>query len=353
MQDMKSKRFFSVRRVLILIVAGLIVLWITSRSQETVLVEVINPEQQSLAITLSVSGEVAANHSADMGFNTTGKLIALSVAEGEAVRAGQVLAAVDSRQASESLNNAVIARNKAIAVADEITETYGEDITWGIGFYKLRQAQQAIEQAETQIAVYQSQLGYTQVTSPFDGIVLDTNKQPGEIIKITDTQPVVKIVDLASLYFTAQVDEEDIGLIQKGQKVNITLDAYEDKGYPGSVALIKRFTTTDPTGSKVIEVEISFDDRSNMPDIIGLSGDAEIMLENIPTSLTIPLESVQYDNGHPYVYLVVKNTVHQQNVELGKDNDELVQIIQGLEPDDIIVFDSNAPLEEGTSIKIR
>ena len=340
------------RLIVVIMVVGT-VLVILNRKNQPLDVSMIKPTQQSFAISIMASGELMAHNTADLKPVGTGKVASLLVKSGDVVQKGQVLGAINTVEAGSNLQNAIMARDKAIAAADEIRETYGENITWGAGYYRLKQAQKAIEQSQTQITIFSQQLGDRSLVAPFDGVVLDTAKVPGEIASTGDASPLVKLADLNSLYFKVQIDEEDIGKVREGQVVLIDLDGFPEGEYQGSVQIIKKYTVKDETGASVIEAEIDFGDKNRPPTIIGLSGDAEIILDKVPEGLTLPIESIRYDEGTPFVYTLEKNRVVKTKIELGRESEDLVQVTQGLSDQAQVIMDDSKEIKDGKRVVVK
>lgn len=339
-----------------LVAIGLVVLmflYFWQKARQPLEVTVVSPVSQAFTISISAPGELKADRMADLKPLGTGKLVSLNVAAGDTVEVGQVLGAVNAVEANNNLQNAVLARDTAIAAADEIRETYGEDISWGIGYYRLKQADKAIKQTETQINVYSQQLNDKVFTAPFAGVVLDTSKLPGEVASITDTKPLLKLADLSSLYFALQVDEEDLGKVKLEQEVLIELDGLPEVKIPAKISRLSNYTVQDATGAKVIEARAAITDASKLPKIIGLSGDGEIIMEKVPEILTLPLDAVRYDNGSPYVFLVENNKISKFEVILGKENEDVVALETTIPPDVLIVQDNNKDIKVGKRVKIR
>ena len=94
---------------------------------------------------------------------------------------------------------------------------------------QVRAAQAALELAKIQ-------LGHTELRSPFKGIVTSRNAEPGEVV--TAGREVISISDLSEVDLKIFVDETEIGRVKPGQKVDVKIDTFADKTYPGKVTFI-------------------------------------------------------------------------------------------------------------------
>lgn len=138
-----------------------------------------------------------------------------------------------------------------------------------------------LTQADSDIAVSQAKLdrAMTQrekalVRSPLDGVVVQIWTHPGERINY---QGIVKIVDMSQLGVLADIDETDLGRAVLGGKANISFNG-SNATYKGTISRIapavKRIQQIDPlrssaTDSRVIQIEISFDDLAKVPPVVG------------------------------------------------------------------------------------
>ena len=108
---------------------------------------------------------------------------------------------------------------------------------------KIEAAEQDVAAARAQVAaakaaldVAQIQLGHTELKAPYTGIVLSRNVEPGEVV--TPSQEVLTISDLSRVDLKVFVEETEIGKIAPGRPVDVKIDTFPDKTYPGRVAYV-------------------------------------------------------------------------------------------------------------------
>lgn len=108
---------------------------------------------------------------------------------------------------------------------------------------KIDAARRDIETADAQIEVARAamnqaiiQLDYTQMRSPQDGVVTSRNVEPGETV--TAGRELITISDLKRVDLKIYVEQTQIGKVKPGQKVNVSVDSYPGKNFPGTVAFI-------------------------------------------------------------------------------------------------------------------
>jgi HlyD family secretion protein len=90
--------------------------------------------------------------------------------------------------------------------------------------------------ATAALDVAQIQLGHTELKAPYTGIVLSRNVEPGEVV--TPSQEVLTISDLSRVDLKVFVEETEIGKIAPGRAVDVKIDTFPDKTYPGRVAYV-------------------------------------------------------------------------------------------------------------------
>lgn len=140
-----------------------------------------------------------------------------------------------------------------------------------------------VTKAQAQVAITQSQINDTVVTSPIDGVVLVKSAEIGEVLAAGTT--VVSIGDIDHPWLRAYISETDLGRVKLGQPVQLSTDSYPGKTYPGHVSFIsseaeftpKQIQTKEERVKLVYRIKIDVDNqrhelKSNMP------VDAEIQL---------------------------------------------------------------------------
>jgi HlyD family secretion protein len=149
---------------------------------------------------------------------------------------------------------------------------------------------------------------------------------------------VATLPDLSSMISKTFVNEIDVSKIKTGQKVNITIDAFPEKRYAGTVSYVANIGEKLPnTDDKVFEVQIKIDgsDPSLRP---SMTTGNKIVINTFRDALYIPTECVQAGiDSIPYVY---SKNGNKRIVLLGQSNEKNVIIEKGLEPGTILYLNS-------------
>ncbi|MCR5538479.1 MAG: HlyD family efflux transporter periplasmic adaptor subunit [Lachnospiraceae bacterium] len=137
---------------------------------------------------------------------------------------------------------------------------------------------------------------------------------------------------------TLSVDEADILSVHEGQQATITLDAFADRTFEGTVTRVSQ-TSSSQGGSAKYTVEITFDRDENM--LIGMSASAEIFVANAENVLTIPMLALQQYGEQTFVYTAVDedgNLTGETEITTGVSDGTLVEVVDGLEEGDTVYY---------------
>ena len=100
----------------------------------------------------------------------------------------------------------------------------------------IERARAQLQQAKEKMLLAKTRLEYATLASPMSGIVLSDNVEPGEYV--VPGTPVVTVADLMNVYLRAYIDESDLGRVKIGQSVDVKTDTYPDKIYKGHISFI-------------------------------------------------------------------------------------------------------------------
>lgn len=170
----------------------------------------------------------------------------------------------------------------------------------------------------------------TYLTAPYDLVISSVNV-PSTKSKCTSSN-YIELSNLTTLQTTISVSESQIGSIAKGQDVEITLTADEEKTYTGKVTKIDEIGNYSASGT-TFSVVIEFENDGNIK--LGMSLSCTIILEEAKEVICVPIEAVSEDNGEEYVNKINEDeSVVKTVVETGIADDSYVQILSGLNEND-------------------
>ncbi len=206
----------------------------------------------------------------------------------------------------------------------------------------VRNAQLNVQQAQASFASAQAALDQTKLVAPVDGIITAVNGKIGEYPGSGsgsgsgsggNSSPafIVLMGASSSMQIVVPADEADIGSVKVGQAVDITLSAFTDKHFKGSVAQV---APTGKTTNNVttFDVTISADNKDNLMKA-GMSANVAILIDQKQNVLMVPSEAVHGSGAGKTVLLPPAAGSKQpvsQSVEIGLDDGTNAEVISGL-----------------------
>ena len=314
------------RKALIaLVVLGLVAAVVVSRRPRGTLVDTTRVERrETFRSYVTASGEIVAKQYADIGASVMGRVVSLSVKEGDKVRTGQILARLDPIRATtdvEAAQAGVKALGEDLKAAEAKLVEAGltaERNTTLIDQGLLPRAQgdaskasldaasaqfdairSRTEQANAQLRGVRDSLSKTSVVAPIDGIVTRLQVREGEMVVIgLQNQPgttLMRLVGTSGLNAELKVAEADALRLKVGQTARVTLDALQGREFAGVVSEIGASSlppvSAQAASAREFRVVISLDqnDGTLRP---GISCDAEILVAEKSGVLVAPLQAV-------------------------------------------------------------
>jgi HlyD family secretion protein len=246
---MKRKKWlFIVGGVIVL--AVFVVLALKSSAVKKIDVTVERASRGELTSVVTATGKVKAQADVEISADVMGRIEQMPVKEGNIVKSGQLLLQIDSRsremdvaQVRGALQSAQSALETARITLDRERQLFEKKLS---SQAQLDIAQNTYDQAQAQVQINQAtldraldQLEKTTIRAPMSGIITKLNSEVGENVVIgTMNAPgtvIMTISDLSAIEIEAEVDETDIAAVKLGQDVKISLDAFPDTTFKGSV----------------------------------------------------------------------------------------------------------------------
>ncbi len=294
------------------------------------------------------TGVVEAIDYARFGATVAGRVTALLVDEGDAVRRGDVLARLDDRQPIAKLDDARARLRMAEAdiARDETLLSRGV-----VAVQALERAQQERDQASAAVTLLARQLEDYTIASPLDGVVMKRNVEPGETVA-ADTV-LFEISSTARRRVAADVDERDIAGVRMGASIAAHADGFPDEAFPAKVTNIRR---QGDTSSRTFRVEADLPADTKL--MIGMTVDVDIVTGERPNALLAPTSAVGHGPseggrpGAPYVVVVEQGRARHAPVKTGAVGAAKTEIVSGLADEATIVRDNPDRLKDGESVRV-
>jgi RND family efflux transporter MFP subunit len=218
-----------------------------------------------------------------------------------------------------------------------------------------------VRSSRARIQWAEAQIEYTNIRSPFEGLVISKDAEVGETVAPaifggTSTRgSVVTIVDPNTLEVEADINESSIGRITPGLQAEITLDALGNERLAGET---RKIVPTADRQKATVKVKVKFNqiDPRILPDMsakVTFIQKAEPSATGQSSRVTIPKSAVLQRDGKPVVLVLNNNKVQQQTITVGADLGDRVEIKQGLAGGETVVTRGAENLADGARVRVK
>lgn len=259
--------------------------------------------------------------------------------EGHAVKKGQVLARLENKDVQGNLAQLVAQEKFAHQDYQRDARLVKGGIIAQATYDKAKSAWQA---AAAAVQAAQAQAGYLTLASPGNCSVIKRDGEVGEFIPVN--QPVYWLSCAAPLRISAQVDEEDVSLVNIGQDVLIRADAFPGQVFDGKVSEIT--PKGDPV-ARSYRVRVSVPE--NAPLRIGMTAETNIVVHRNQNALLVPAGA--FANGK--VWAVRDGKLAHVDVVAGAKGADKVEIRAGLSERDMVAINPSDTFKEGERVNAR
>lgn len=197
----------------------------------------------------------------------------------------------------------------------------------------------------------QEALKNANVVAPFAGTVYYIPVRTGSYVGATEVM--LQMADLSHMQVRAFVDEPEVGRLQRGLPAKITWDAAPGRVW--NATLVSVPATIVSRGSRMVgEIicRLSNDDRKLLPNVnVGVN----IILAEHPNALTVPREAIREEEGKKFIYILDGNHLKRREIRTGVSNLTRIEVVEGLQPNETfgVASLSPSPMSDGLSVKIE
>ena len=316
-------KFLSAVLIIIIAVVGFVVF----RPKAASTVSTAKIERGTVKQELVLTGAVDATKYASLSFPTSGKIAWVGVAEGQTVKKGQALIALDKTVLAAAYQEALNTRRNTVANVNDIhnqLKDHENDETFSQVATRVA-AESVNDSAWDAVKAAKYNLDNSTLYAPFDGLISSLPfDSPGVNVSLADTQ--VVIVDPSTIYFNVDADQSDVTSLKIGQDVTMVLDSYQDRVMQGKVSFISFTPTIGASGTNYkVSVTLTGNGFTDLTPRIGMTGDAKFILSQKENVLFAPAEYVKSDIKGKY--LKVGSEKNKTYIETGLENEETIEIM--------------------------
>jgi membrane fusion protein (multidrug efflux system) len=299
--------------------------------------EVVQPALASVPIVVEFSGPLVAPQTAVLRAKAAGTLLALTVAEGDRVKAGQVVGRIDGAELDTRLaeRRAQVESARAQLAQAERTHASNQRLS-DQGFISpiaLDGSRSALDTARAQLRAAEASLQTTQVAgretvllAPIAGIVHKRHVLPGE--KVASEQQVLTLVDLAALELAGSVATHEVSLLEPGMPVAVRVEGHA-RDVTGRLA---RIAPAAEPGTRSIGVTVALPNPKESFRA-GQYAVGRVELADPARRLTLPAGAVAGSPGAQQVWVIDGGALLRRAVTTGRrdDREGRVEIVAGLD----------------------
>ena len=310
--------------ILLLIIGSII----SGRREPAIPVTTDKATRRTIIETVAATGRVQPETEVKISPEVAGEIIELPVEDGKEVKKGQLIlkirpdsyqALFDQQQAAISTAESVSGQQKAsmekaeqdLKQAEDLfqkklisqTEMLAAQTTYDAAKSMYQSGLHSIEGAKASSSQARDQLSKTTIYSPLNGVVTVLNSKLGERVVATNQfagTEVMRVADLNHMQAVVDVNENDVVHVKLGDQAKVSIDAYGDRKFNGTVEQIANTGKTTGSGTQEevtnFEVKIRLDDH-NMRLRPGLSCTADIQTNMVKDVIAVPMQSVTIRTG--------------------------------------------------------
>lgn len=207
-------------------------------------------------------------------------------------------------------------------------------------------AQTAVEQAEAAVELARLQLDETTIKAPFDGTIAELYISEGSTV---GPQAPVALFVTEEVEVVIDVEENRVGQVFEDQFAALRVAAYPGRDFPAVVNSVAPVADKD---THTFAVKITPIDEEGLLRS-GMYAEVSLLANEKQNTLLVPRAAIVLYNNQETVYLVKdNNTVEQRAITTGLINGEYAEVVEGLEPGNVVVIAGQTNLVDGAPVEI-
>jgi len=316
-----------------------------TRRNTAPLVKVAPPVRQLIRYQLTFNGDVNAYQQATIYARITGNLEKVYVNLGSIVKMGQMLARVDSlepydqvQQMSATYDNARLSyqRSKNLLVKNLIAKQDVDNL------------EAAMKVAKANFELAKTRLGYTRVAAPFPGIITRRYLDAGTYLASSST-PLFQLMYIDSVKIVINIQEKDVTQVKKGTRAEISVDAYGNKVFAGTVTRMADALDLS-TRSMPVEIDIPNYDHLLKP---GMFANVILITGEHPDAIAVPTMAIQHDDSGSFVFVANNAIANRKRIQIGTEVNNNTEILSGLDGTESVIVVGQQLVKDGGQINIQ
>ena len=345
-------------------------------------------ENGDIMESITASGTINPLSTVSVGSQASGRIAEIYVDYNSVVKKGQLLALIDQENAKANVQqreaaleiakaqvaveennikyykkalNRISKLNASKYSTEKDLEAAERDYDNSVAQLALEQAQ--VKQAQASLDSAKTELSYTEIKAPVDGIVISKAVEVGQTVAASFETPEIFSVaeDLTKMQIEASVVEADIAKVKEGQKVRFTVDSYADDYFYGVVTQVRNEATT--TSNVVTYTVVIGIDNTEMKLKPGMTANVEIITAEEKDVMLVPNQALRFyiddsDNAKRYkdrgVWIMKNGKPERVTVKIGVSDDDNTQILESsLKIGDAVIIGKELSAADTQKMRLR
>ncbi|MCH6201651.1 efflux RND transporter periplasmic adaptor subunit [Aquiflexum sp. LQ15W] len=295
-------------------------------NRKSILISTVNVQNQHFEHFVDVTGSVLSKKNVSISGEVLGRIQEISATEGMRVSKGQVLAKIDAESILRNIDEVEKQLELATILFEKQDRLWKQQIGTEIQYLESKNRKESLE---TNLATLKTQQSKTLVRAPFNGTVEAVQVRLGELVQ--PGVPMFQFVGESDLFIEADVSEKYVGLIQKGDSVEVSFPSL-DKSVKSKISSVGAVINPN---NRTFKVEIAVPSmeflKPNMISVIKIKD-----YEN-KTAVTVPNYLILQDNKGDYVFTVDESVSKKRYIKRGKTYQDVTEVVQGLTGSEVLI----------------
>ena len=262
--------------------------------------------------------------------------IELSRAEAKSAKANARATCLNAEVAQREANR-LLKLKKSGAVSEETVDRAVTDASARRASCDAAEANTAV--SASRVNLIRTRLDRTRLVAPFDGVVAAVHGELNEYVTPSSPgmggTPAVDLIDTSCFHVTAPIDEVDAPRVMLDQTARVTLDAFGNRQFAGTVKRIAPFVLDLASQARTVEIEIEFSNPADLRELLaGYSADVEIILAARTVPVRVPSEAVLENRR---LFVLAGDTIEERDILVGLSNWGWTEVLEGVTADELVV----------------
>jgi RND family efflux transporter MFP subunit len=291
------------------------------------------------------SGTVEESSGSTLSFPVAGTIKRVCVTEGQRVSRGTLIAVLDEATLQSSYNAAAATLAQAEDAYKRMKQLHDNNSLPEIQWVEV---QSKLKQAQSMEEISRKNLSDGKLYAPFAGVISEKNVEAGQ--NVMPGVPVVKLVTINQVKVCISVPEKEMGGMEIGAPVNVTVSALNGRTFNGKIAE-KGVSANKLSRSYSVKAVVDNVSGDLLP---GMICDVRVNSDTEDSVIMLPCEIIQIDSDNkPFVWINVDGKAHKQFVTTGRLSSNGVEVTSGVESGDEVLTEGRQKVSEQTEITIE